>query len=485
MRSSANPRNRQMRLFRTVFSILFVVLVLASRTAFADAFPPISLTRDQMTALLGNLTFEQDGVQLELDKLAIRFFDKVDATIPGLPPVQAVPLALDKEVHFLDFRGMLSEKLATIWATQLPHSCNDRHEFEPSSVHINRVTESDLSVSFSAYYGKYACWSYDAPKCTLSWNFQKCEMGRVSGNTLLFEKTIDYRLDLHLTATEDGIILTPSLEATNVGDIEKLVAILDFLRPILQFSIGNIVSPVVGVVFALPQVKIIPKLKGPNEVIHELGLDPYKFSLGRLKDQQAAKFAQLSLGKDAAGAVDVGPRLRALKIRSSSLSWRDGKLYMALLMVTPNEASPSAAEAELDRSGLLAIIDGLTRYQASERQPVTEYVVAKGDTMWSVAKSLYGNPYLHLVIAEQNVQRHRSSLRTGETIRVIPYHKLVDNVDNLVGNRNSSWLLADRVLGSGTRYSSIQVGTRTCGGATLIYPVEQWRVLDSPACRSK
>jgi hypothetical protein len=477
---------KQLRaLSRLSVLLLLAVVILGTQPAHADSLPAISLSKDQMTALLGDVAFEQEGVQLELNKLTTRFLDKVDATIPGLPPIQAVPLALDEEVRFVDFRSVLAQKLATIWATQLPHSCNDRHTFYPDTVHIDQVHGSDVSVSFSAYYGKYACWSFDAPQCTVSWNFQKCEMGRVEGNTLLIEKTIDYRLNLHLTTSEAGLVLTPSLEATNVGDIERLVAVVNFLRPILQFTLGNFISPVVGVIFTLPQVNIIPKLQGPNERIHELGLAPYQFSLDRLKDQQAARFAQLTLGKDAAGALDVGPRLRAMRIRSASLSWRDNQLYMALLMATPNEASPSTSEAELDRAGLIAIIDGLVRYQSSQREPVTEYVVAKGDTMWGVAEKLYGNPYLHLAIAEQNIGRRHSGLRAGETIKVTPYHKLVDGVDNLVGNRNSSWLLASRALGSGEKYNSIQVGTRNCGGASLIYPVEQWRIQDGPACRRR
>ena len=465
----------------SLFAFLAAV-ILVIQPVRADTLPPISLTSDQMTALLGDVSFEQEGVQLELSKLTIRFLDKVDATIPGLPPIQAVPLALDEEVHFVKFRSVLAQKLATIWATQLPHSCNDRHTLYPDSVHINQVSGSDVSVTFSAYYGKYACWSFDAPQCTISWNFQKCEMGRVEGNTLLIEKTIDYKLNLHLTTSDTGLVLTPTLEATNVGDIEKLVAVLNFLRPILQFTLGNFISPVVGVLFTLPQVNIIPKLQGPNERIHELGLAPYQFSLDRLRDQQTARFAQLTLGKEAAGALKVGPTLRAMRIRSASLSWRDNQLYMGLLMVTPNEASISTADAELDRAGLTAVIDGLVRYQSSQRQPVTEYVVATGDTMWGVAEKLYGNPYLHLAIAEQNVGRRHSGLRVGETIKITPYHNLVDGVDNLVGNRNSSWLLASRALGSGKKYKSIQVGSRNCGGASLIYPVEQWRIQNGPAC---
>ena len=481
-------RNIVLRRASRIISIALAALIACNSIAFSDELESIPLNKEQMRALLGETTFSQDGVNLELSGFTIRFLDKEKYTLPDHPEMgstDVIPLALDETVLLKDFPATIEQKLNAVWNTQLPHSCNEHNNYNNGSLKINKVSGQDISLSFSAYYAKWACWSYDGiKKCEIKWNFQKCETGRIEGSMRILEKTVDFDLNLHLITTGDGISFAPDLKATNVQDIERIISIINFLKPVLQFALGSIFSPTLGLVLALPNVNIIPKLKGPNERIHEIGLQPYGFSLARLKEQQAANITQLSMSKDAAGVIDVGPRLNAMKVRTASLTDNGGELFLALMMATPVANSPSASEAELDRSGLIEVIKGLVRYQESKDAPVSEYVMGKGDSLWSVADKLYGNPYLYENIAAQNTGKHRG-IWVGDKIKVRPYHELVDGIDKLVARRDTSWGLADKELGSGKKYKMIQVGDRRCGGPALIYPGEGWSVRSSPQCGNK
>ena len=190
------------RPFRLVAaSVLLFVVCLNGQVAFADSLPSIELTKTQMSALLDNVSFQQEGFQFEPRKTDCSRQSRCNVTRSSTNPCCST--GTRRRGSYRRVSEKISTKLDSIWATRLPHSCKERHTFDPNSVRVNQVTPADISVTFSAYYGNYFCWSFDTLQCKASWNFQECHWGRVDGNTLFFEKTIDYKLVLHLSATQD------------------------------------------------------------------------------------------------------------------------------------------------------------------------------------------------------------------------------------------------------------------------------------------
>lgn len=453
------------------------------RISAADAFPPIELSPRQIEALLGQTEYQEGGFSLRIDEFKVRFLDRAQISLPGLRPRTVVPLAFDQNLSIVDAVGALRRQIGSSWA-QMASTCNDRHEFLGHSVKITSISPRQIVVEFSAHYAKYFCWSMHVPQCTINWNFQKCEMGLVSGNTMIFEKTIDYRMELDLRVTSQGLQFVPSVRATNTEDLETVINILNFLDPILKYTVGTLFSPVAGVALAVSDIRIIPKLESPNQIISRIGVPSRSISLDRIKREQLGRVGRL--GNAGEGGIDMKPWLQAMVLSDANFSAGPTGLSLRLLSSTPTENSPPESMAAPMRQFLEQFIAAEERYLVSVRNPITTHEVRPGDNLWRVAQEIYGNPYLHLAILESNPalrSREAVRLRAGQQLTLVPYHQLVDQLAERVGNGNSRWSIAERELGAGQEYPRVDVVGSDCRRPSLVYPAQAWRISPGRACR--
>jgi nucleoid-associated protein YgaU len=97
------------------------------------------------------------------------------------------------------------------------------------------------------------------------------------------------------------------------------------------------------------------------------------------------------------------------------------------------------------------------KYFASCMHPQTEYVVQNGDSLWRIAKGLYGDGQFYHVIASlnQTSQRHQNLLRVGNTLKVPPYYKLAGDDEVVVTAGDSLWQIAKVKLGNPLLYRKL------------------------------
>jgi len=148
-----------------------------------------------------------------------------------------------------------------------------------------------------------------------------------------------------------------------------------------------------------------------------------------------------------------------------------GNLQPTIAGVTQSPA-PIAASAD---AGFVP--DPLLEYIADTEQtaqplnvvaePVTDeiYVVAPGDSLWSIAEKMYGDGRLWTMIAEENedvVHSTSDLIRVGWSLRIPPQETVESDKDQgdttdvvVVEPGESLWSIAEEHLGDGTQWSQI------------------------------
>lgn len=458
--------------------LLLATNIMSGAAAKADSLDPLVLNAKQRAALLGQTTINQDGFALDIVGFDIRFLDAVKISQPGFPDRNAVPLGISQTLRFADLRAQLEQTIIREWNANVKSSCNDRYG-SPHNVRVETVNPRQILIRFDANIARYACWSYDAPRCEIKWDFQKCDTVRVEGNTLLFERDVDFRLTLTLSVIETGLTFVPSIQALNLDDINRFVKIFnDVLRPILQVALGSLISPVLAPVLALPELQIIPKLESPENIISRLGLPSQNFDLDNMRDDQLKKLSGIGMGADGPGSIDIRPQFKQLKTINATLSLDNGKISIQVLSATPAGTSFSEHQAVVVRIGLTKLLTNLVRYKDSKENPQEIYEVARGDSLWTISERLYGNPYLFLSIGGE-----RTLVKAGQHLAVTPYHELVDEARYRVGNGRSRWDIAREELGDGRQLWSIDVERSDCRRLNLIYPAQKWAAGQTNGCK--
>jgi hypothetical protein len=95
------------------------------------------------------------------------------------------------------------------------------------------------------------------------------------------------------------------------------------------------------------------------------------------------------------------------------------------------------------------------RYFQSCLQPKTSYVVQKNDTMWGIAKALYGDGHYFQSIAHASGVSPLQPLKPGVALKIRPFFELLNGQEVLVRPHDSLWSIAEKRLGDGRRYKEL------------------------------
>jgi LysM repeat protein len=128
-----------------------------------------------------------------------------------------------------------------------------------------------------------------------------------------------------------------------------------------------------------------------------------------------------------------------------------GKLQLALEATSSESVTPTTVELFRDK------VTQAQRFFQSCANPKTNYEVQQGDTLWSVAESVYGDGQYYQIIKAANtaVSDNPDILRVGQALTLPPYYKLVTNKQVLVQSGDTLWGIAEKVLGDGRLYKNL------------------------------
>jgi len=355
----------------------------------------------------------------------------------------------------------------TVDANVPSSSCPNRYSV--ADEHLAPVGLHALEGGFSLQYQLYACLKTKSI-CTVFHHiypeFYECW---IDVNTFIYQKTFDFKTSLSLAIDHDNNKMTVSGDTviTN-GQFEQ--SVLKFLTLLLQSMIPLDVR--LGDVFELTKVSSNLNLDFISQIQNRLPtvkLGPV--DLGRPTKQGFERLASKIDDETAKQIVeDLQKSLKLIDAETGVVAASGGPQFK-IGMKTPPEQSLNS----FNICFVLGQLRTKLKLADSRRNPVTAYIVQKGDNPWSIAQRLYGDGlYYPLILRKSGLsEKQARGMAIGTTLTVPPFHEVVEGRARYVEAGDSLWSIAATRLGAGKRFKEIEALNPGIKVPNKIYPLQE------------